>query len=127
MSDKLQRYCHHPLKLVSSRFKTDKRNNCSTQHIIRLWNSLLQGVVIATVALENNWVITWKMSLLVSASHYVQGEYPKGYPCYLFLPDAEDLTTEEMYYYDTLLPNFPWEPLLKCRNMILPRLFEPTL
>lgn len=35
----------HPMKLSSSRFKTNKRKYCFTKHIIKFWNSLPQDAM----------------------------------------------------------------------------------
>ena len=38
----------HPMKLVGGRSRTNKRKDVFTQHVVKLWNSLPQDVVMAT-------------------------------------------------------------------------------
>ena len=37
----------HPMKLIAGRSKTGRRTDIFTQHVVKLWNSLLQDVTMA--------------------------------------------------------------------------------
>ena len=64
----------HPMKLFGGRSRTNRRKYLFTQHIVKLWNSLPQDVVMATNldGFKGGWINSWRRRQSTSTS-------PDGY------------------------------------------------